>query len=326
MRAKIIGVGSALPDRIVTNDDLAKFVDTDDEWIKSRTGIQQRRISDKNTATSDLALAAAQKALSSANLAATELDLIVVGTTSPDYLFPSVGCILQNKLGATKAAAFDVSAACSGFNYALTVANNFIFNGSYKNILVVGADTLTKYLNWKDRGTCVLFGDGAGAVVLTKSNGEAGIIANWLKAEGHLGDKLIMPGGGSRDPEETNGRFITMDGKEVFKFAVRVLEESIKEVLNRAKLKVEDIDLLIPHQANVRIINHVVKKMGLPKDKVYVNLHKYGNTSAASIPLALDEALAEGKIKNNDIIVLSGFGAGLTCAANVIKWGGLGNA
>lgn len=326
MRAKIIGVGSAVPDRIVTNDDLAKFVDTNDEWIKTRTGIQQRRVSDVNTATSDLALAAAQKALNSANLAATELDLIVVGTTSPDYLFPSVGCILQNKLGATKAAAFDVSAACSGFNYALTVANNFIYNGSYKNILVVGADTLTKYLNWKDRGTCVLFGDGAGAVVLTKSNGEAGIIANWLKTEGHLGDKLIMPGGGSRDPEEQNGRFITMDGKEVFKFAVRVLEESIREVLKKASLKIEDIDLFIPHQANVRIINHVVKRMGLPKDKVYVNLHKYGNTSAASIPLALDEALAEGKIKNNDIIVLSGFGAGLTCAANVIKWGGLGNA
>lgn len=320
-RAKIIGVGSCVPEKVVTNDDLTKFVDTNDDWIKTRTGIQQRRVSDENTATSDLAIVAAQKALASAKISAEDLDLIVVGTTSPDYLFPSVACILQNKLNAKKAAAFDVSAACSGFNYALNVGNNFINNGVYKNILVVGADTLTKYLNWQDRGTCILFGDGAGAVVLTTSDDDTGIIANWLKAEGHLGDKLIMPGGGSRDPEEKNGRFITMDGKEVFKFAVRVLEESIAEVLKRANLKVEDIDLLIPHQANDRIIGHVVKKMKLPKEKVYVNLQKYGNTSAASIPLALDEALAEGKIKKGDIIVLSGFGAGLTSGANVIKWG-----
>ncbi len=320
MRARIAGVGSRVPDKIVTNNDLTKSVDTSDEWIRTRTGIIERRVSNENTATSDLALAAAEKALASAKISAEEIDLIIVGTTSPDYLFPSVGCILQNKLGAKKAAAFDVSAACSGFNYALTVGCNFIENGIYKNILVVGADTLTKYLDWKDRGTCILFGDGAGAVVLTASDDGSGILANWLKAEGHLGPHLIMPGGGSRDPEEKNGRFITMDGKEVFKFAVRVLEESIKEVLKAAKLELKDINLLIPHQANVRIIDHVVKKIGLPKDKVYVNLQKYGNTSAASIPLALDEALADGKIKNNDIIVLSGFGAGLTCGANVIKW------
>ncbi len=321
MRAQIIGVGSCVPPKIVTNDDLAKFVDTSDEWIKARTGIRERRISDEGTSTSDLAFIAAQRALTAAELSAGELDLIVVGTTSPDYLFPSVACILQNKLGATRAAAFDVSAACSGFNFALNVASNFIYNGTYNNILVVGADTLTKYLNWQDRGTCVLFGDGAGAVVLNKSEDDYGILASWLKAEGHLGHHLIMPGGGSRDPEEKNGRFITMDGKEVFKFAVRVLEESIREVLKKAELEIEDVNLLIPHQANDRIINHVIKKMGLSKEKVYVNLHKYGNTSAASIPLALDEALAEGKIKKGDIVVLSGFGAGLTCGANVIKWG-----
>jgi 3-oxoacyl-[acyl-carrier-protein] synthase-3 len=319
MKAKIIGVGSAVPEKIVTNNDLAQTVDTNDEWIRTRTGIQERRVSDVKTATSDLAIIAAEKALKASGFSAKDLDLIVVGTTSPDTLFPSVGCILQNKLGATQAAAFDVSAACSGFNFALTVAANFIENGTYKNIMVVGADTLTKYLDWTDRGTCILFGDGAGAVVLTADK-EYGILANWLKAEGQLGDRLIMPGGGSRDPEEKNGRFITMDGKDVFKFAVRVLEESIIEVLKKAGLKIEDIDLLIPHQANIRIINHVIKKMGLPKEKVYVNLHKYGNTSAASIPLALDEALADGKIKNGDIIVLSGFGAGLTCGANVIKW------
>lgn len=322
MRATISGVGSCVPEKVVTNDDLAKFVDTSDEWIRTRTGIQERRISEDGTATSDLALIAAERALSSAKLSAKELDLIIVGTTSPDYLFPAVACILQNKLGAQRAAAFDVSAACSGFNYALAVASSFIENETYKNILVVGADTLTKYLNWKDRSTCVLFGDGAGAVVLIPSNNNSGILANWLKAEGHLGDHLIMRGCGSRDPElkQEHGRFMTMDGKEVFKFAVRVLEESVLESLKLANLEVSDIDLLIPHQANIRIIEHVIKKMHIPEEKVYVNLYKYGNTSAASIPLALDEALTEGKIKKGDIVVLSGFGAGLTCGANVIRW------
>jgi 3-oxoacyl-[acyl-carrier-protein] synthase III len=322
MKASIVGVGSCTPSKVVTNEELAKLVDTSDEWIKTRTGIQERRVSDYGTSTSDLAFIAAERALQNANLPAEELDLIVVGTTSPDYLFPSVGCILQNRLKATKAAAFDVSAACSGFNYALTVGSTFIENGAYKNILVVGADTLTKYLNWKDRGTCILFGDGAGAAVLTAKDDGSGVLANWLKAEGKLGHHLTMPGGGSRDPEHHNERFITMDGKEVFKFAVRVLEEAIREILKKADLSVNDIDLLIPHQANSRIIDHVIKKMGLPKEKVYVNLHKYGNTSAASIPLALNEALAEGKIKKDDIVVLVGFGAGLTCGANVIKWGG----
>ncbi|MBU1026723.1 MAG: ketoacyl-ACP synthase III [Candidatus Margulisbacteria bacterium] len=320
MKARIAGVGSKIPEKIVTNNDLTKTVDTSDEWIKTRTGIAERRVSDEKTATSDLAIAAAQKALASAKISPEEIDLIIVGTTSPDYLFPSIACILQNKLGAKNAAAFDVSAACSGFNYALTVGSNFIENKTYKNVLVVGADTLTKYLDWHDRGTCILFGDGAGAVVLTAADDGSGILASWLKAEGHLGHHLIMPGGGSRDPEEKKGRFITMDGKEVFKFAVRVLEESIAEVLKKANIELKDVNLFIPHQANIRIIDHVAKKMGLPKEKVYVNLQKYGNTSAASIPLALDEALADGKIKNNDIIVLSGFGAGLTCGANVIKW------
>ncbi|MFH1387130.1 MAG: beta-ketoacyl-ACP synthase III [bacterium] len=320
-RAKIIGVGSALPSNIVTNDDLSKTVDTSDEWIRTRTGICERRVSDPETATSDLARLAAEKAIASAKIAATDLDLIIVGTTSPDTLFPSVACLVQDKLGAVNAAAFDVSAACAGFNHALTVASSFIENATYKNILVIGADTLTKYLDWNDRGTCVLFGDGAGAVVLTASNDGSGILASWLKAEGNLSHTLVMPGGGSKDPEAKNGRFIRMDGKEVFRFAVRALEESVREVMKKANVTVEDVNLLIPHQANTRIIDHVIKKMGLPKEKIYVNLHKYGNTSAASIPIALDEALADGKIKKNDIIVLSGFGAGLTCGANVIKWG-----
>ncbi|MBI5400119.1 ketoacyl-ACP synthase III [Candidatus Saganbacteria bacterium] len=320
MRAKIIGVGSALPEKIVTNDDLARIVETNDEWIRTRTGIEQRRVSDDKTATSDLAIKAAAKALKKSGLAANQLDLIIVATTSPDFLFPSVACILQKELQVARAAAFDLSAACSGFNYALTVAANFIENGTLKNILVVGADTLTKYLNWQDRGTCILFGDAAGAVVLAPSKDDSGIIASWLKAEGSLGEYLTMPGGGSRDPEAKNGRFITMDGKNVFKFAVRALEESIKQVLAKANLTTTDIDLLIPHQANTRIIDHVSKKLGLPKEKVYVNLQKYGNTSAASIPLALDEALAEGRIHKGDIILLSGFGAGLTAGANIIRY------
>lgn len=320
MRAKIMGIASALPSQILTNDDLAKMVNTSDEWIRTRTGIEERRVADEKTATSDLALSAAKKALDLAKISSLQLDLILVATCSPDMLFPSVGCILQDKLGAKNAVAFDLSAACSGFNFALAVASNFIENGTYGNILVVGADTLAKYLDWSDRSTCVLFGDGAGAVVLQAEDSNCGVLASYLRSDGSGGKNLIMPGGGSRDPEAKN-RFIKMDGKEVFKFAVRALEESIREVLKLAKLTLNDMDLLIPHQANIRIIDHVIKKFNLPKEKVFVNLHKYGNTSAASIPIALDEALQQGKIKSGAIVVLSGFGAGLTYGANVIRWG-----
>src|SRR3989339_1291622 len=320
MRAKISGTGSALPDKIVTNDDLSKIVDTNDAWIRERTGIMERRVSDEGTATSDLAFIAAERALANAKVTAEEIDFILVATCSPDMLFPSVACILQDKLKAKNPACLDVSAACSGFNYALAVASSFIETGKYKKILLVGADELTKYLDWTDRGTCILFGDGAGAAVLTATDKNDGIIASWLKAEGILGNSLIMPGGGTRDPETKNGRFIKMDGKEVFKFAVRALETSVKEVLIQAGKSIADIDLLIPHQANIRIIDHVSKKMGLPKEKVYVNLQKYGNTSAASIPIALDEAVAEGKVKPGNLLVLSGFGAGLTSCANLVRW------
>jgi 3-oxoacyl-[acyl-carrier-protein] synthase-3 len=320
MKAKIIGVGSCVPPKIVTNDDLAKVVDTSDEWIKTRTGIAERRISDEGTATSDLAFLAAERALAAAKFPAEDLELIVVGTTSPDYLFPSVACILQDRLHAFKAAAFDLSAACSGFNYGLAVVSTMLESGKYRNALLVGADTLTKYLDWNDRSTCVLFGDGAGAVVLTSTREEKGVLGSWLHAEGNLGKYLVMPGGGSRDPEQKMGRFIKMEGKEVFKFATRALETSILEVLKICQLNLSEIDLLIPHQANIRIIDHVIKRMGLPKEKVYVNLQKYGNTSAASIPIALDEALAEGKIKSGHLVLLAGFGAGLTCGANIIRW------
>ena len=319
-KAGIVGVGSKLPEKVLTNADLAKMVDTTDEWITARTGIKERRVTDYATSTSDLAIEAAKKALAKANVKPEEIDLIIVGTSTPDMLFPSTGCILQDRLGAKNAAAFDVSAACSGFNYALTVASSLIESGQYKCVLLVGADTLTKYVDFKDRITCILFGDGAGAVVLKPFEDGSGVICNHIAAEGMGGKFLTMPGGGSRDPEIKKGRYISMDGKEVFRFAVRALETSVKKVLEKSGHKPEDIDLLIPHQANVRIINHVIKKMQLPKEKVYVNLHKYGNTSAASVPIALDEALADGKIKKGDIVVLSGFGAGLTYGANLVKW------
>jgi 3-oxoacyl-[acyl-carrier-protein] synthase-3 len=320
MKAKILGTGSCLPPKVVTNDDLSKIVATNDAWIRERTGIQERRVSDAGTATSDLAVSAAQRALSAARLSPEAVELIIVCTCSPDMLFPSVACILQDKLKIGQAAAFDLSAACSGFNFGLATAASYIESGKYKTILLVGADTLTKYLDWADRGTCILFGDGAGAVVLGATEQNEGVLASFMMAEGHLGFNLTMPGGGSRDPEEKHGRFIKMDGKEVFKFAVRALGTSIREVLKLGGKEIKDIDLLIPHQANIRIIDHVTKKMGLPKEKVYVNLQKYGNTSAASVPIALDEALAEGKIKSGDLVVLSGFGAGLTYGANLVRW------
>lgn len=321
MKAKIIATGSFLPPKIVTNDDLSKIVDTSDEWIRTRTGIEERRVSSDQMATSDLAYEAAKKAIESSKTDPMSLDLIIVATCSPDTLFPSCSCIIQDRLGAKNAAAIDLSAACSGFNFALAAASSFIESKTYKKILVVGADTLTKYLDWTDRNTCVLFGDGAGAVIVEASDDGAGVIGSYLKARGEGGKFLVMPGGGSRDPENKNGRFIKMEGKEVFKFAVKALEESVEQVLVKAGLSLNDIDLLIPHQANIRIIDHVVKKFNLPKDKVYVNLQKYGNTSAASVPIALDEAVAQKRIKKGDVVVLSGFGAGLTYGANIIKWG-----
>ncbi len=320
--AKIIGLGSSLPEKIVTNAELSKAVDTSDEWITTRTGIKERRLTDEKTASSDLGLAAAKNALSMAKLSPEKIDLIITATCSPDTLFPSVSCIIQDQLGAINAAAFDVSAACSGFNYALATANNYIATGSYENILVVGVDTLAKYVDWADRGTCILFGDGAGAVVLTSAKEGEGILSNYLYAEGSGRNFLVMPGGGGRNPKPKNEkeRCISMDGKEVFKFAVRALENSLLKAVEKSKLKLEDINLIIPHQANIRIIEHVEKKLKIPREKFFVNLQKYGNTSSASIPIALDEAYRSGRIKKNDIIAIIGFGAGLTSGANIIKW------
>ncbi len=321
----ITGVGSYVPDNILTNDDLSKIVDTNNEWIVSRTGIKERRIADKDLATSDLASLAAQRALADAKIDAEELDLIVVATATPDHLFPSTAAMVQKNLGAKKAAAFDISVGCSGFNYGLVVAANFIKTGMYKKVLVIGAEILSKVVDWDDRNTCVLFGDAAGACVLEPCDESFGILSSELGSDGVNGDVLIIPAGGSKMPAtketvEQKLHTIRMDGKEVFKFAVRVMEKSSLEVLKRAGLKKEDIDFLIPHQANSRIIDSAMKKLKLSREKIGVNLDRYGNTSAASIPVALDEALSENKIKKGDNVLLVAFGAGLSWASLVIKW------
>lgn len=324
--ARIVSVGSFVPPRVLTNLDLEKMVETSDEWIRTRTGIVERRITDENTSSSDLALSAAESALKKAGWKAAELDLIIVGTTSPDMFFPSTACILQGRLGATKAVCFDVSAACSGFIFALVTAQQYMIGGGYHKVLVVGVDTLSKVLNWEDRTTCVLFGDGAGAVTLEPSttSGRGGILASDLGSDGRGRDLLKIPAGGSRQPitpavHAQKLQYIQMEGTEIFKFAVRAVPASIKQALEKAKLKIADVDLIILHQANKRIIEAVAKKLGLSDEKFYVNIHKYGNTSAASIPLALDEALASGQARPGDNVVMSGFGAGLTWGTVAVK-------
>lgn len=321
----ILGTGSCLPEKIISNYDLEKLVDTSHDWIVTRTGIHNRRIVDDFTATSDLATEAAKKALEMANVKAEELDLIIVATVTPDMAFPSTACIVQSNLGAYKAAAFDLEAACSGFLYGLSVGQQFISTGTYKYVLVIGAETLSKILNWSDRNTCVLFGDGAGAVVLGPTNENKGILSTYLGADGESGKFLTQPAGGSRMPAtietvEKNLHTVQMDGSEVFKFAVRIMGKAAEEALELCDLSVDDIDYLVPHQANIRIITAAAKRLKLPIEKVYVNLNSYGNMSSASIPVALDEAVKEGKINDNDIVVLVGFGGGLTWGSCVIKW------
>lgn len=325
-RTKILGTGRALPEKVLTNYDLEKIVDTTHDWIVSRTGIEQRYVADEKTATSDLAAEAGRKALAKAGISPEELDLVIVATCTPDHAnFPATACIVQNKLGATKAAAFDLETACSGFLYGMTIADQFIKNGMYKYVLVIGAETMTKILNWEDRNTCVLFGDGAGAAVFGLSDDDSGILSAELGSDGAGGNSLIVPAGGSRMPatQETVDKklhSIAMDGSEVFKFAVRTMGGASQRVLEKAGLGIEDLDFLVPHQANIRIINSASKRLKLDMDKVMVNLNKYANTSGATIPMALDEALEQGRIKKGDNVVLVGFGAGLTWGASVIKW------
>lgn len=321
----IVGIGTALPEKILTNDDLTKMVDTSDDWIKSRTGICQRRIVDENTATSDLCVVAAERALEDAGISAEELDLIIVATYTPDMLIPATACLVQDRIGAKNAGAFDLSAGCSGFLYGLATGSQFIASGTYETVMVIGADTVSKILDWEDRSTCVLFGDGAGAVVLKSSPVNTGILSIYLGSDGSGAELLHLPAGGSRLPasQETiksRQHYMRMNGKEVFKFAVKVMGEAALKALDKCGLTKEDIDFLVPHQANYRIIEAAIKRLNLTPEKVYVNLDRYGNTSGASVPVALYEALKEGKIKRGDIVVLVAFGGGLSWGASVIKW------
>lgn len=320
----IIGVGEYLPEKILTNADLEKMVDTSDEWITTRTGIKERHQAGAGQATSDLAFEAAQQALKNAKLKAEDLDLIIVATITPDMSFPSVASIIQDKLGAKKAAAFDLSAACAGFVYGLSTAEKFIASGSYKNALVIGAEVLSSVTDWQDRNTCVLFGDGAGAVVLSEVK-KGGIISTYLGCDGSKAGILNLPAGGSRNPatsETVRNRqhYLKMQGNELFKIAVNTMTDAAETVLKQAGMTFADVDLIIPHQANARIIFAVAKKLGIPQERVYLNIEKCGNMSSASTVTALCEAAQEGKIKKGDIILLDAFGAGLVWGACIIEW------
>jgi 3-oxoacyl-[acyl-carrier-protein] synthase III len=309
MNAGILGVGRCLPEKILTNHELEKIVDTNDEWIRTRTGIEERRIADDDTDTSDLAYEAAVKALENAQISAEEIGLILVATVTPDHPFPSVSCMLQERLGAKNAAAMDVSAACAGFMYGVITAKQFIESDSYKYVLVVGVEKLSKVTDWSDRNTAVLFGDGAGAVVMGRVSEGRGILSFELGADGTGAKHLYQD------------EFIIMNGREVFKFAVRQMAESSVHVIEKAGLQKEDVDFLIPHQANIRIMEASRQRLGLPEEKMSKTIKKYGNTSSSSIPIAIAEELEAGKIKDDDVIVMVGFGGGLTWGAICMRWG-----
>ncbi|HBZ01854.1 MAG TPA: 3-oxoacyl-ACP synthase [candidate division Zixibacteria bacterium] len=322
---RIIGTGSAAPDQILTNVDLEKMVETSDKWITERTGIKERHIAPKDKVGSDYACLASQRAMQMAGVTADEIDMIILGTVTPDAPLPSTACILQDKLGAKNAAVMDIVAACSGFIYGLSIARALIMIGQVKTVLVVGVEVLSRFVNWSDRNTCVLFGDGAGAAVLRGSDKPGGIINAYLKSNGSLAHLLQIPMGGSRIPLDASNvghedRYIRMKGSEVFKAAVKAMSEAATKILKICELESKDIKLMIPHQANIRIIEATAKRLKLPMDRVYVNVHKYGNTSAASIPIALDEAVREGRIKKGDKIMLVAFGAGFTWGATIIEW------
>lgn len=321
----IIGTGKYVPERVLTNKELEQMVETNDEWIVTRTGIKERRIASTEQATSDLAVHASQIALKNAGLTAEEIDLIIVATVTPDMAFPSTACLLQEKLGAKKAAAFDLSAACSGFIYGLSVASSFVATGMYKNVLVVGAECLSRITDYTDRNTCILFGDGAGAVIVSQVPEGRGFKSFELGADGAGGELLKVCGGGSRVPAsvesiEEKKHYIYMAGSEVFKFAVRIMGSAAEEALRKAGFEKSDIDLLVPHQANVRIIQSALNRLELSEDKCMTNLDRYGNMSAASIPVALAEAVEAGRVNEGDKIVLVGFGGGLTWGASVLVW------
>jgi len=318
VHATITGLGAYVPERVITNDELAKLVDTSDEWIVERTGIRERRIAAESEALSDLALPAVYDALEQAGFTGTEIDLLIVATVTPDMMFPSTSAILADRLGAKDAAAYDLSAGCTGFMYALVQAYAMLAAGLAERALVVGGDVLSRILDWTDRSTVVLFGDGAGAVVLERSE-EPGFLAFELGADGAGGEHLWLPGSGSRRFEDPN-RLVKMNGREVFKFATRVLVQSGKAVLECGDARIEDVDVYVPHQANVRIIDHATKKLGIPSERVVVNVDRYGNTSSGSIPLALAEAQADGRLRPGGLVLMTGMGAGLTWGSALMRW------
>ena len=320
--SRIAGTGSYLPEKVLTNDDLAKFVDTSDEWIAARTGIRERHVAAEGETTCDLAFHAATRALEAAGVAPSELDLIVLGTTTPDLIFPSTACLLQHRLGADGCPAFDVNAACSGFIYALTVADKFIRSGAARTALVVGAETLTRMLDWNDRGTCVLFGDGAGAVVL-RADDETGVLSTHLHADGGKKELLWNPVGvsvGFKPDEPNAGVRVLMTGNEVFKHAVKALDSVVEETLEANGLDRHDIDWLIPHQANLRIIEATAKRLDMPMQRVIVTVDRHGNTSSGSVPLALDEAVRTGKVERGQLLLLEAFGGGFTWGSVLLRY------
>lgn len=324
-RASITGIGSYLPNKVLTNFDLEKMVDTSNDWIIQRTGIKERRIVENGVTTSDIATQASLRAMEDAGVSPKDLDMIITSTITPDHIFPSTSCYIQQKLGATRACAFDILAACAGFIYAMSIGQSFINSGAMKTVLVVGAECLSKITDYTDRTTCVLFGDGAGAAVIQRDPIKHEILSSHLAADGSEADVLIMPGGGARNPASLESvqqrlHYIQFKGKEVFKLAINNITNLILETTRENGLTLNDIDLIIPHQSNLRIIEATMEKLGLPMEKAFVNIDKYGNTSSASVPIAIDEARKEGRLRKGNIVMLVAFGGGLTWGSSVIRW------
>ncbi len=324
MRARINGTGSYVPDRVLTNVDLERMVETSDAWIVERTGIRERRIAAPGETCSDLGVKAAERALTAAGVGAEDLDFILVATCSGDSPLPATACLIQQRLGAGRVAACDLSAACSGFLYALAIGDAIVRSGA-RHVLVVGSEVMSIFMDWRDRGTCILFGDGAGAVVLGPTGDDRGILSSHLHSDGSFWDLICVPGGGAKFPPSekvlSEGlQYLKMKGNETFKIAVRTLEDVAREALAANRMSVDDLDLYVPHQANVRIIKAVASRLGLPMEKVVMNMDRYGNTSAASIPLALDEAVRDGRIREGNLVMMEAFGSGLTWAASLVRW------
>ena len=324
-RASITGIGSYLPNKVLTNYDLEKMVDTSNDWIIQRTGIKERRIVENGVTTSDLATQSSLRAMEDAGVSPKDLDMIITSTITPDHIFPSTSCYIQQKIGATRACAFDILAACAGFIYAMSIGQSFINSGAMKTVLVVGAECLSKITDYADRATCVLFGDGAGAVIIQRNPVKHEILSSSLAADGSEADVLIMPGGGARNPASLESiqqrlHYIQFRGKEVFKLAINNITNLIMETTRENGLTLEDIDLIIPHQSNLRIIEATMEKLGLPMEKAFVNIDKYGNTSSASVPIAIDEARKDGRLRKGNIVMLVAFGGGLTWGSSLIRW------